>query len=341
MNYNGKIVIIAFPDTYVKMSTEFICKVLPLVGLGTKDYIKAGHAALILIKNETGNTRYYDFGRYVTPAGKGRVRGANTDVELKLPIKAIIENDSIANLNELLLWIGANPKKTHGSGRILASVCNTIDYKKAFNFIQKLHQRGSVPYGLFGKEGSNCSRFVTDTILAATQDLAIIKKLEFNKRFTPSTVGNVEIGANASPVFEVLGGVIKEFNGSAFKENLKNYFDKSNIPQKKTEASKLLDRVVAKDFHLLSGTGSNAYFQLIKNEPLPKHHFRIKRYNHFLEVDFDGVYFSEDFESQKEFQFTYDSHCAYCHLVQNENKIKLNAIASFKEFNSLKKVHSA
>lgn len=340
MNYNGKIVIIAFPDTYVKMTTEFICKVLPLVGLGTKEYIKAGHAALILIENETGKTRYYDFGRYVTPPGKGRLRSVVTDAELKLPLDAIIENNKVVNLEELLLWVDANPKKTNGSGRLLASVCDTIDYKKALNYIEQLQQKGSVPYGLFEKEGSNCSRFVTDTILAATKEVKIIKKLEFNKRFTPSTVGNVEIGANSSPVFEVANGVIKEFTGSAFKENLKNFFDKSNIPEKTSELFQSTDNVLLKDLRLLAGIGSNAYFQFVKKESLPAYHFRIKRYNTFLELNFDGVYYSKGFNVSDDFEFTYDSHCAYCHVWQNNKKIRMKVLMSFKEFNSSKKERS-
>ncbi len=93
MKYTGKIIVLAFPDTFVKMSTEFICKMLPLVGLGTREYIKAGHAALALIENETGKSRYFDFGRYVTPPGHGRVRGANTDAELIIPFEAEIDTD--------------------------------------------------------------------------------------------------------------------------------------------------------------------------------------------------------------------------------------------------------
>ena len=53
MKNSGQIIVMAFPDTFVKMSEEFICKVLPLVGLGTREYIKAGHAALVLVHNET------------------------------------------------------------------------------------------------------------------------------------------------------------------------------------------------------------------------------------------------------------------------------------------------
>ena len=142
----GKIIVLAYPDTFVKISDEWQCKLFPLVGLGTWDYMKAGHAAIILIENKTGKANYYDFGRYITPKGYGRVRSEITDAELKIPFKAkLIGNGSLENLNEFLIWLDANPHKTHGEGRLLASVCEDINFAKAEKYIQELQQRGSIP----------------------------------------------------------------------------------------------------------------------------------------------------------------------------------------------------
>lgn len=337
MKYNGKIIALAFPDTYVKGSTELICKLLPYVGLGTKDYIKAGHAALVLVNNKTGSLQYFDFGRYVTPPGCGRVRSAETDVELAIDFKAeIAEDDSLLNLDEILLWLEANPLKTHGSGRLLASVCDTVNYKKAFNYLKELQNRGSIPYGVFEKDGSNCSRLVTETLLVSTQEKRIIKKLNFNKLFTPSTVGNVEIGATNRVVYEVYDGAVNVYKGSAFKENLTNYFDKRNIPKKCN--SKAI--VVPKNLQTLGGTGSTAYFEIVP-EILPEAHYRIKRYNELLEVDFDGVFYSEEFNLGESYNFTYDSHCKFCHVIQKENKIRFDIVDLYEDFNSVQKAHSA
>jgi hypothetical protein len=207
----GKIIVLAFPDTFVKMSDELMCKILPLVGLGTRTHIKAGHAALVLIENETGVAQYFDFGRYITPPGKGRVRGALTDVELVVPVKAQIKNHQLINLNELLLWLEAHPEKTHGEGRLVASLCDTVDYDKALLYIMDLQGQGSIPYKAFGKVGSNCARFVTETILASTNNNSIIKYLKRNKKFTPSTVGNVERSASQDGVYEIYNGCIKPY----------------------------------------------------------------------------------------------------------------------------------
>lgn len=334
MNSTGKIIVLAYPDTFVQVTEEWICKFLPLLGLGTREYIKAGHAAMVLVENESGNAHYYDFGRYVTPEGYGRVRGANTDVELEIPFKAILTSDnSLENLEEFLLWLDANPQKTHGEGRLLASVCDVVDYDIAKKHIISLQGRGSVRYGAFSKAESNCSRFVTDTLLAATKEKEMRKALKFNKLFTPSTIGNVEKAATTAIVFQVVDGVISEFNSSAFKENLKNYFHK-NRPKK--EENNLPE--LPKNAQELRGIGSSAWFELLPEE-LPLNHFRIKRYNELHRIDFDGVFKTdESFDDKRPFEFTYDSHCEICHIIQGNKKIKFTVVASFSDFNSSPRV---
>ena len=333
----GKIIILAYPDTFVKMSSEWQCKVMPLLGLGTWEQIKAGHAAMILIENKTGKACYYDFGRYVTPEGKGRVRSAETDHELILPIKAkLIGNGPLENLNEFLIWLDANPLKTHGEGRLLASVCEEINFKEAQNYVLALQERGSIPYGAFVKNGSNCARFVTETILASIKNKEIIKKLNHNKRFTPSAIGNVEKAASSN-VYEVFNGEINNFLGSAFKENLTNYFHR----QKDSFLYKTATSKLPKNAHKLSGIGSSSWFTieyLSDSENL----YLIKRYSETHFVDYVGWFKTEnEFDIQKDYKFTYDSHCEFCHIIQNGNKIRFDKVKTCPEFSQLQKAYSA
>ena len=60
---------------------------LKYLGVGKKDYVRAGHAALVLIDKEKGNLEYHDFGRYITSEPHGRVRGDRHDRELVFPFK--------------------------------------------------------------------------------------------------------------------------------------------------------------------------------------------------------------------------------------------------------------
>ena len=320
----------AYPDTFVKMSDELICKFLPLVGLGTRTHIKAGHAALILIENKTGEAQYYDFGRYITPMGYGRVRSKYTDVELQIPFKAEITDGALNNLDTFLLWLDAHPEKTHGSGRLIASVCETIDHKKAKTYINDLQAKGSIPYKAFGKVGENCncSRFVTDAILAATDDAQIIKNLLHNKRFTPSTVGNVEKSASEQGIYEVYQGVVKPYASSAFKENMTNYFD-HNVPETLKSPKESVANKLPQNAQRLNGLGCGAWFSYQGRE---RNGMIIARYNENQKKDFQGVFtIPEGFDPDSDFEFTYDCHCAFCHLQQNGKSFKVCFIREYRD----------
>ena len=322
MDYTGKIISLAFPDTFVRFSDESFLTFLSYFGIGKSKYVKAGHAAFVLIENATGKAEYYDFGRYITPLGYGRVRSAETDAELEIPFSAKISaSGAIENLEQFLLWLEANPEKTHGDGRLVASVCDYIDYEKARKYVLSIQDQGSVPYRAFGKVGSNCSRIVTDTILAGTDHPRIRKFLLRNKKFTPSTIGNVEKSAVNNPVFEVSNGKVGLYQGSAFKENMTNYFDK-NIPQvhpsTHVEVSKTLGKA-----HLLQGIGSSAYFDF---GTVQDGFYEIIRYTACGKEDFRG-YFEDrtgQFDSAKSYQFIYDSNCKYCHVLQEDRKIRFD-----------------
>ncbi len=296
-----------------------MCKILPLVGLGTRTHIKAGHAALVLIENESGLAQYFDFGRYITPPGKGRVRGALTDVELVVPIKAVTKNQKLINLNELLLWLEAHPEKTHGEGRLVASLCDDIDYDEALSYILKLQGQGSIPYKAFGKVGSNCARFVTDTILASTSNASIIKYLKRNKKFTPSTVGNVERSASQDGVYEVYNGCIKPYTSTALKENLTNFFDRK-VPEVSHQSGISVE--VPEGATFLDGTGSGAYFYLEVQSDKTK--AIVKRYTELGVQDFCGTaQLPESFDTEKPYRFIYDSNCLYCTIKQGEEIFRL------------------
>jgi hypothetical protein len=337
MKSTGHILVLSYPDTFVKMSEELICRFLPWFGIGTKEYIKAGHAALVLISNETGQAQYFDFGRYITPFGYGRVRSERTDAELKIPFKARFTNDGrLINMEEFLLWLEAHPDKTHGHGRLIASLCSSINFDRAEQFILRMQGKGSIPYGAFGSNSSNCSRFVADVLVYATTNRTISRKLRWNKLFTPSAIGNVE-KSSEHDLYEVLDGTVKPYMGSAFKENLKNYFDKRR-PQD-SDSIKQIDDL--EGIQKLCGTGSSAWFELI-DEYLSENQYRIRRYNDRYQLDFDGIYQAVDhFNPLEDYEFTYDSHCLHCHIKQGSKRIRFNYIKPFEEISSERKVHSA
>ena len=80
LNSNGIIVILSYPDTVVRPAYwELSSKIWPLIGIGGKHAIQAGHAALLLIHKNKKEINYFDFGRYITTYGNGRVRSKEND----------------------------------------------------------------------------------------------------------------------------------------------------------------------------------------------------------------------------------------------------------------------
>lgn len=345
MENSGIIITIAYPETVVRVSTEWAVSNLYLLGFGKKNYLRAGHAALILIDKTNGKLDYYDFGRYVTPLSTGRVRGKLTDHELDFPLHATIQNDTIANLDDILKFLATHPKLTHGEGMMLASVCDEIDYNNAENYIKRLQGEGLIKYAAFGKTGSNCSRFVTETLIASTTNINIRRKLKKSKWFTPSTIGNVLIANTQKHIYEISEtGLITIFKSSKFKENRKFFLDglKHHQPNFNGNLEPRTNVVHHENAQWLSGIGGGAWFELycLGHES----EFRFRRISPYGNVDVDGVYkVSESgFDCKRDYKFVPYSNCHFFHIKQHETIFRFDFLRKFETIgmiNSVQKAH--
>ncbi|EDP95528.1 DUF6695 family protein [Kordia algicida OT-1] len=320
MNNSGIILTLAYPDTIVRTAEEWYSPFLRFIGIGKKHYIRAGHAALVLIDKTTGNLDYYDYGRYVTKLSYGRVRSKVRDRELDFPLQAIIRNGEIVNLKEILHFLGNHPALTHGEGRMIASVCDQVDYEVAQNYIEYCLRQGSTTYAAFLKNASNCARFVTDTLIASVTNSKIRKQLKKSTWFTPSTVGNVMLANTTKHVYEVVGDKVNIFDSTSRKETMRCFLDRlknhepnllGNIEPKKLD-------VLSENAQWLSGIGSGVWFEI---EALPAmiYCYRIRRISPYGTVDVDGIFKvnNPEFDVQQPYEFIYDSNCAYCNILQN------------------------
>ena len=329
MDNTGIVLTLAYPDTIVLVSEEWFSPFLRFVGIGKKDYLRAGHAALVLIEKETGILEYHDFGRYITPEPTGRVRGRDTDNELHFPIKADIKNNKITNLNSILQFLATNPKLTHGEGKLVASVCTNINYQQAKAHISNMQNKHFIRYAAFIKNACNCARFVTDTLITSVTDIQIKKKLIQSQWFTPSTVGNVLLSNTEQYPFEVSEtGIISEFKGSQRSENLRCFLDKL-----KDHKVNLVGTLIPKpvdgihhDAQWLSGIAAGAWFELHKTEDKLKHRFR--RISPHGNIDVDAFFLVENasFNFDEPFLFIPYSNCKFFHIKQNNTVYKFNRL---------------
>lgn len=322
---NSFIIPLAYPETIVAHANERYAKLVPYFGIGNKTHIRAGHVALLLVKKETGILEYFDFGRYTTPEDFGRVRGRETDFELHFPISATIKNGRIRNLEEIMIFMATNPKLTHGDGTLYASVCNSINYDLAKNYISKLQDRGLIKYAAFKEEATNCARFVTNVLIASTEDLDLKNKLKKSKRLTPSTMESVVFSATENEVYRVseTGNIskfdsnLKAFTAKMFLDKLENY-----EPTKVGNTEPIHNQTKNKHAQWLGGVGAGAWFELYD---LPKSEkFRFRRISPEGRVDCDATYkiSSEGFEIDKPYKFVHYSNCKFFQIKQNDRCYK-------------------
>lgn len=327
------ILTLAYPETIVMVADEWYSPLLRYVGIGKKHYVRAGHAALVLIEKATGILEYHDFGRYITPEPFGRARGKRTDHELDFPLKAIIDGDAIVNLDEILQFLGTHPKLTHGDGTLYASVCKDIHYQSAKNHIFMMQERGFIKYAAFEKNACNCARFVTDTLTASTTNLQIKQRLINSKRLTPSTIGNVVIANTQPNVYQVSEkGEIAVFASNVNKLNRQLFLDRLASHQPNLIGTQLPkpNKVHASHAQWLSGIAAGAWFELYDLNHLEE--FRFRRISPYGNVDVDGVYkvTLRGFTIHEPYKFIHYSNCHFFHMEQSGIVFRFEFLRLFK-----------
>ncbi len=320
---NGIIVILSYPDTIVRPSYwESSSKIWPKIGIGNEHAVQAGHAALLLIKKNESEIRYFDFGRYITSYGNGRVRCQETDPEVHIPLKATFKGNSLTNLEKILLWIEKHPEKTHGEGRLIASINNKIDYNSALKFIHKLINEKEFPYGAFNKKGTNCARFVTDTIINSCTEKSIKLKLKSSYLLTPSPIGNTLKGKTIPQVYDVQNQQITAYsNRSIIKEYNATFFKKIDHKLNLIGTELPDTRVFNLDNGTwLAGIGSGAWFNI--EEQMNPLNYRISRYNQYGEKDFENIFVinNKAFNFKESHKFIYPTNCKDVYVKQNEKE---------------------
>ena len=88
---------------------------------------RVGHSAMVLISATTNKVHYFDFGRYHSKEGFGRVRDVETDPDTHV-IDAKITNGKVENIEAILVHL-SEMKSSHGEGKLYASLINNIDFK--------------------------------------------------------------------------------------------------------------------------------------------------------------------------------------------------------------------
>jgi len=189
------IIVLAWPEGEVVAAGSWYDKLF-----ANKGKYRVGHSAIILVEKKTGETNYFDFGRYHTPVGFGRVRDKETDPDVELQ-KLQIKENKILNIEEFLIAV-SNMKSTHGKGKLYASILTNIDFQKAYCYAKNTQEKGMLKYGPFIKEGTNCSRFSASVIRKGNPKKIKKLRLRFPFCLSPSPKRNISICNNNYYIIE-------------------------------------------------------------------------------------------------------------------------------------------
>lgn len=193
-SHNGFAIVIAWPETLCKQAGAWYDGLMSFLNFSQNNYYKVGHAAIILISQSGEECHYFDFGRYHSPYGHGRVRDVETDHDLAIKTIPTTNGNSLINFEEILAEILDNPS-CHGTGKIYASYC-TINFEKAYQKAKKMQETSPFKYGPFLPKGTNCSRFVRTVVLAGKPKLSHSLKLITPYSFSPTPKTNVDALTN-------------------------------------------------------------------------------------------------------------------------------------------------
>lgn len=326
-DYNEAFVLVlAFPETIVRVSDEWYSPFLPYAGIGRKGYVRAGHAAMVVINKGTGLLEYFDFGRYITPEPYGRVRSVSTDAELNFRLVADIKGDRIVNLREILKVLAQSPELTHGDGKLVASVCDVVDYTKIIGHVSTLQDNRYVRYGAFKSDATNCVRFVTDALISSVRNKTMVKKLRRSQWFSPSSISNVVIANTGHEVYEITNnGDISIFKTNRIKLNASLFFDRLKHVSL-TNGSQFEKLKPFSNAQWLSGIGSGAWFHLedLGNQAV----YGFKRISDSGRIDIDAKYEISDplFNISEPYEFLHDSNCLYFHVKQNNRIFRFDIL---------------
>jgi len=188
---NSLAIVLAWPNTWCKQTSAWYDQPAELLGISKNHYYKVGHSAVVLINPDTKDCHYFDFGRYHAPMGFGRVRDEITDHDLKIYTKAEISKGlKLKNYQEIIDEIQENPA-CHGDGQLYAGLVE-IDFQKAYKCAKAYQNQGTIEYGPFVIQGTNCSRFVRSLLFNSVSSKLLKIKLTLPWTLSPTPIGIVK-----------------------------------------------------------------------------------------------------------------------------------------------------
>ena len=334
---NASLIVMAYPNDLVRTTPSLYSTLLPFVGMGSGDRIRAGHACMVLAKEGNETLEYYDFGRYVTPRSYSRMRSVQTDPEVAIDIKAKWDGKKLTNVTEIIQWLYDHPEKTHGYSELYASVSENVNYERVTEYVDIFREKGLMSYGPFVKDGSNCARFVTGAMYHGILDEDIHSDVKNQYLLTPSGLGNVSAANSYDKHYVVEEDTLYQSDENLEWLQRKIIFDFGRgypeySPKGSIEAP--VDVAAQEDWKWLGGIGSGVWYDI---DPTSDNQvFKVSQYNHKGKCVF-STYFesSNSVNLDGGFEIDYPSNFDHVTINLDGEKLRLDKISGQKRFEGL------
>lgn len=326
-------IILTWPDATIRGDESWMM-LFKKIGIVKNLNFKVGHTGIVLIKRQTGEMLFYDFGRYITPRGYGRARSKESDPRLDIRIKAICQNDKITNLQDIICNFELLKEAMYGDGIVYFSVAQHINFEQAKAYGDACVTQGTFPYGAVARNNNNCSRFITRMLIRASEKYTWRHSINF-----PETI-------KASPISNVVNAVPDRMIYSYCPQQGLKYFKMNRWQSFLFLVRKLGDNVwankasllpedisigcmryhskpitVPKDAQYLGGVGDGAWFYIEENKD---QELIVKRFTSKGELEYVILgEASEPLNLQESYEVVYDSHLLFTHIQQNGKKIRI------------------
>lgn len=345
--YNDIALILTWPDATIRGDEKWMM-FFKKIGIVKNLNFKVGHTGIAIIKRETGEMLFYDFGRYITPRGYGRARSKFSDPRLDIIVNAKFKNDRIANLSEIVERFEELKSAMYGDGVLYFSIAYDINFKLAKAYGDYCVHRGSSPYGAIAPDNNNCSRFIVRMLMRSSKRYNWRHSINFPETIKASPISNVVNVTDERSVYSYTPEQgLKHFKMNRWQSFgfLLNKLD-DNFKQRK--AHLLPDDLsigrmdfcakpitVPDDAQYLGGVGDGAWLSI---RPAHNDKVVVKRFTSNGELEY--VVLGETVESvnlMQPFEIDYDSHLLFTHIKQNGRKIRINHVDRL-QINSVSKL---
>ncbi len=330
-------IILTWPDATIRGDEKWMM-FFKKIGLVKNLNFKVGHTGIVLVERATGNMRFYDFGRYISPRGYGRARSQESDPRLAIDLKAQIDNGQISNLEEIVHHFETLKSAMYGEGHLYFSIAEHINYTSAKLFGDSWVEKGTYPYGAVARHNNNCSRFITRMLMKSSEKYHYWHGINLPETIKASPISNVVNAVNNRMIYSFCPtDGLQYFHMNRWKSFwflMKQLGD--NVSQKKSDLlpnDQIIGAVdfrskpitIPKDATYLGGVGDGAWYSVTRLEH--DRQFIIKRFTTQGELEY--VVQGESslaIQADAPWRVVYDSHLLFTHIEQNDVKIRINHI---------------